>query len=191
VTDGRHERRQSNRAAVVQAVLDLYADGRYDCSAADVAERAGLSPRSLFRYFEDTEDLARAAIEHQQAIARPLLRLDVGPDDDLATRIAGLVEARTRMWLAVAPAARAARMRAPVSPVVSAELHRVRSLLRRQVAELFAVDADAATVAAVDVLVSFESLELLLHEHRFSRVKAKAVLVRSLHALLAPGGLPS
>jgi AcrR family transcriptional regulator len=191
--DGRRLRREQNRAAIVETLLALYAEGRYDATAAEVAERAGLSPRSLFRYFDDTDDLSRAAIEHEQARARPLLRIAAAPDDDLDTRIAALVAARMQMWDLVGPGARAARMKAPVSPAVAAELRQARAFLRHQAAELFAGELAArgdTTLAAVDVLCSFESIELLLHDHRLSRARAAAVLTESLRALLAPSGGP-
>ena len=55
--DGRHERRARNRDAVVDALLALVGDGDLAPSAEAVAARAGLSSRSLFRYFADTEAL--------------------------------------------------------------------------------------------------------------------------------------
>ena len=39
--DGRRLRREQNRAAVVETLIGLYEEGRYDATAAEVAERAG------------------------------------------------------------------------------------------------------------------------------------------------------
>ncbi|HQZ33105.1 MAG TPA: TetR family transcriptional regulator, partial [Ilumatobacteraceae bacterium] len=63
--DGRHARRDRNRLAVVDAMLLLYAAGNLEPSSDEIAERAGLSPRSLFRYFDDLDDLVRVAISRQ------------------------------------------------------------------------------------------------------------------------------
>ena len=63
--DGRRLRREANRQAVIDALVSLYADGHYLPSAAEVAERSGLSPRSVFRYFDDTDDLTRAAFRRR------------------------------------------------------------------------------------------------------------------------------
>ena len=57
--DGRRLRRDRNRTAVVDALLDLYGESNLRPSTAEIAERAGLSHRSLFRYFDDFEDLCR------------------------------------------------------------------------------------------------------------------------------------
>jgi AcrR family transcriptional regulator len=53
VTDGRRLRRHHNREAVIDALPGLFDNGIYRPSAAEIAERAGLSPRSLFRYVDD------------------------------------------------------------------------------------------------------------------------------------------
>ena len=108
--DGRRARREQNRAAVLDALAGLYREGIYSPSTAQIAERAGLSSRSLFRYFDDVDDLNRAAIDQQLARARPLLQLGAEPDDPFATRVEQLVDARLRLYEAIAPAARAARV---------------------------------------------------------------------------------
>ncbi|MDQ1403321.1 MAG: hypothetical protein QOG03_1637, partial [Actinomycetota bacterium] len=43
--DGRRLRREQNRAAVLAALVDLFAEGEYQPNANLIAERAGLSPR--------------------------------------------------------------------------------------------------------------------------------------------------
>ncbi|MFI0528109.1 MAG: TetR/AcrR family transcriptional regulator, partial [Ilumatobacteraceae bacterium] len=90
--DGRHARRDRNRLAVVDAMLQLYAEGNLDPSSDEIAERAGLSPRSLFRYFDDLDDLVRGAIGRQHERLLPLARLDVSVDSPLAARVARLVD---------------------------------------------------------------------------------------------------
>src|SRR3546814_2134204 len=61
-TDGRSLRRDRNRMAVIDAVLALYDSGNLAPSSDDIAERAGTSVRSVFRYFDDVDDMLRAAI---------------------------------------------------------------------------------------------------------------------------------
>jgi AcrR family transcriptional regulator len=79
-TDGRQLRRRRNREAVVEALLDLYRDGNLSPSTEEIAERSGLSPRSLFRYFDDVNDLVRSAVERQQERAIPLAVIDIAPE---------------------------------------------------------------------------------------------------------------
>src|SRR3954453_10861761 len=108
--DGRRLRREQNRQAVLDALLDLFRDGVYETSSNEVAARAGLSPRSLFRYFDDVDDLHRAAAERQLRLARPLVDVSVRPEDATATKIEHLVQARARLFETIAPAARATRV---------------------------------------------------------------------------------
>lgn len=188
--DGRRLRREQNRQAVVEALIELYGEGRFDPSAAEIAERAGLSPRSLFRYFDDSDDLTRAAIEEHHRLARPLVGIDADPSDPLEHRIEALVAARLRLWTTVEPSARVVRMRAPERGLLARELRRNRRMFRDQVAELFAAElAERPTaLAAADVLCSFESVDLLLHDQRLSRRQAARTLTDALRALLSPGG---
>ncbi len=185
--DGRRLRREQNREAVLDALLELFRAGNYQPSSNVIAERAGLSPRSLFRYFDDIDDLNHAAIDRQLAAARPLLDIGVDPAAALGDRIDRLVDARTRLFETIAPAARAARVCAPSHPVVAAQLHEGRSYLRQQLARLFASELgnEGILLPALDALCSFESFELLRHDQRLSRATTKSALIAALHALLA------
>lgn len=61
-TDGRRARRDRNAEAVIDAVLGLLAEGQAFPSAQEVAQRSGVSLRSVFRYFDDLDAMAHAAI---------------------------------------------------------------------------------------------------------------------------------
>jgi AcrR family transcriptional regulator len=190
VADGRRLRRQHNRQAVVEALVGLFDDDVYEPSSAQIAERAGLSPRSLFRYFDDVDDLTRAAIERQLSTARPLLRVDSRTDDRLLRRIEGVVHARVRLYDAITPGARAARICAHRNKAVAEHLREARAHWRKQIEQLFAPELRrrAELLPAIDVLCSFESYELLRHAQRMSRAATVAALVAALSALLDPTG---
>jgi len=190
--DGRTARRDRNRAAVVDALLELYRDGNLRPSSLEIAERAGLSPRSLFRYFEDVDDLTRAAIDVLERRAWPLLPVDAEPGDPLDRRIAALAAQRSRLFETVAPAATVSRLQAPFQPLLAAELQRTRSFLRQQIKDLFATELArmpsgraASVLSAADVLCAFESHQLLRGDQGLSVAKARASLVEALTALLA------
>jgi AcrR family transcriptional regulator len=191
--DGRRLRREQNREAVLDALVALFREGTFQPSANVIAERAGLSPRSLFRYFDDIDDLNHAAIDRQLAAARPLLAIGVDAAAPTATKVERLVEARLRLFDTIAPAARAARVCAPSHAVVAAQLREGRSFLRHQVARLFEPELAgerAVLLPAVDALCSFETYELLRTDQRLSRPRAAATLTSALGALLdQPGGM--
>ena len=112
--DGRRLRRDRNRDAVVQALLALYREGNLDPSADEIATRSGVSARSVFRYFDDVEDLANAAITHQLMDVAHLLPLTCPPDRPLAERIAAVAQQRAALYEAIFPVALVSRLRAPV-----------------------------------------------------------------------------
>jgi TetR/AcrR family transcriptional regulator, regulator of autoinduction and epiphytic fitness len=176
--DGRTLRREENRASVLEALGELYREGLYDPNVAEIAARAGLSQRSLFRYFDDVDDLNRAAIEHLIEGARPLLALgEIDPQRPLDERIDALVAARLDVYDHIAPAARAIRIGAHRRPILAAQLKQGRAFFRGQVEKAFP-DVDADAVAAADVLLQFESYDLL------PRSRAAAVLTDALTTLL-------
>jgi AcrR family transcriptional regulator len=192
-TDGRQLRRARNREAVVEALLDLYRDGNLRPSSEEIAARSGLSPRSLFRYFDDVDDLIRAAIGSQEARARPLVTIAARPDDPFDARVVALVEQRFRLFGAVGQAATVMRLQSPFQPLLAAELMQNRTYLRSQVRKLFAPELaamdDALAVralAAADVLTSFESYQHLVGHRAMTATVAKSVIVDSLTAILGP-----
>lgn len=190
-TDGRRLRRETNRQAVVEALVSLYADGQFQPSAAEVAERSGLSPRSVFRYFDDTDDLVRAAVEHHLDRARPLLPVDIAVGAPLADKLAELVRRRIGLWEVVGPAARVARMRAPVNETLGLELKRNRAAQRTQIERLLRPELDALpaarrrrALAAADVLCSWETFDMLRHDQGLSTAEITATLTESLEKVL-------
>lgn len=191
--DGRTARRERNREAVVTALLDLYRDGTLMPSADEIAARAGVSARSIFRYFADVDDLASEAVARQQEHLAPLLVLDLDPDAPLEERITAFVAARVRVLSAMGEVGRVARIRSVQQPVVARGLARVRHALRDQVSvvlgPVLADRADAerdALLAAADVLCSWEAHDLMRHDQGLSAEATGAALAIALRRLLAP-----
>lgn len=183
--DGRRLRRAHNRDAVLDALLCLFREGNLEPSSTEIAARSGLSPRSLYRYFDDIDDLRLAAAARQISRAAPLVMVDIAPGVPTTTKVERLVNARARLFEEVAPAARAMRVCAYRHPVLAEELDRGRRFLRHQIDELFpSPPSTEAARAAVDVLCSFESYELLRVAQGRPQRATVEVLVASLTTLL-------
>ena len=196
-TDGRRLRRALNREAVVDALLSLYDEGNLRPGTDEIAERAGISPRSLFRYFDDTDDLAGEAVTRQLSRALPLVQLDVTAETPFPDRVAALVAQRLGLFGELGRAAQVARLRAPFQPRLAAVLASSRQFLRSQLRALFAPELTAMgddraewALASSDVLLSFESYQLLTSDQGFSADEAATVLTGALSTLLATGGTP-
>ena len=187
--DGRRLRREQNREAVIDALVELFEEGVYNPSSGEIAERAGISPRSLFRYFDDVDDLNRAAIDRHLSTHRALFEIDVDPSLPTDEKVARFVEARAELHETVASGARAARAAAPRRAVVAAQLRDTRAFLRGQVRTVFAKELAgerANLLPAVDVLCSFESYEHLRADMGLSRAKTTAAIATALIELLHP-----
>lgn len=189
---------------VIDAYLDLVQEGVAKPSVSEVAERSGVSHRSVFRYFEDGDAMARAAIQRQLARISPLIDRHIDLDAPLAVRVELLVRYRMAAFEEVAQVSRLVRSLARSQPVLQAQLTRRRGRLRAAIAELFAKElasmppARAAdTLAALDVLGAFESFDLLRSDQGLSPARTARVLRGSMLAMLgappddrAPGRRP-
>lgn len=189
--DGRVERRERNRTAVVEALLDLYREGQLAPSADLIAARAGVSPRSLFRYFDDIDALIEEAVRQQQARLAPRMAIELDPTDPFERRLEQVVEARMELFEAMGPVARVARSIAPQQPRVADELARIRGNLRDQLAAAFDPELRARrgaardrALAAADVLSSWEAVDLLRHDQGLDRDEAAATVTSGLRAVL-------
>ena len=145
----------------------------------------------VFRYFDALDELDRVAIARQQARVAHLIEIAHAGEGTIEERIERLVQQRMRLFGAIAPVARVSRLRAPFHPVVARELEEGRRFLRRQAERQFEPELSglprewrASTAAALDVLTSFESYELLVGARRMSARQAGEALRHALRALL-------
>ena len=191
--DGRTARRDRNRDAVLDAVLELFTEDMFMPGANEVAERSGVSPRSVYRYFEDAEALTRAAIDRQLELVEPLFSIPAIGEGPLDERVERFVTCRIRLWDAVGPTARAASFRASTNAVMREQFESTRELLRGQVAQMFAPELDDLDVAhsravlgSVDLLCEFAGLDHLRRVRGLTDAQTRDILVRSLRLLLDP-----
>lgn len=189
--DGRHAWRERNRAAVVDALLDLYMEGAVNPGAQEIAERSGVSRRSLFRYFDDMDDMCRVAIGRHWERVSHLFELEGVGEGTLEERITRIVGQRVRLYEAIAPVRRIARSRALSQPIIAKELDRVRSRDRRQLKGHFAPELEKlgsderrAVLATADALTSFESFELMRDVHGLGTREIEDALRHALASLL-------
>lgn len=167
--DGRRAWRERNRLAVVDALLDFYAEGNLRPGAEEVAKRSGVSRRSFFRYFTDRDDLDRAAFARHLERVRDLVELPGVGEGPVGARIEAIALQRVRLFSAIRGAAKVVRMRAPFYAVMAEELQQNLRNLGRQVERQFGPELSAmpgneraATLAVADTLCAFETYEFLV-----------------------------
>jgi TetR/AcrR family transcriptional regulator, regulator of autoinduction and epiphytic fitness len=201
IADGRTARRDRNRLAVLDAVLEIFTEGDLSPSPEAVAQRSGLSLRSVYRYVSDSDDLVRAAIDRHLEKVGPLFSFEPIGQGSFNERVDVFVSARLRLHKAIAPAARAAqartRMRAtPASEIIRESLHARRGMLRVQLGRqfepeltTFGAQADAI-LAAADALTQIETIDWFVVDGGYTVEQTRDALVTGLHRLLAPGAAP-
>jgi AcrR family transcriptional regulator len=190
-TDRRRLRTERGRELVVDALLEFYDEGDAQPGAAKIAARAGVSERTVFRYFDDLESLVAAAVERQIARIAPTF---APPDStgSVTERVAALVEQRERIYAATAVTTRAALVFAPQSPTVAHALAFRRDLLRDQVAHLFAPELATRPTRvrnelldALDAATGMETLGMLRSVAGHSPARTRAIVTRTVRALLS------
>lgn len=178
--DGRRERGSRNKIAVVSALLDLYAEGEVSPSAARIAEIAGVSERSVFRYFDDMEDLASAAVELQWERVKPIY-LDLDTNGDFEHRRRSIVAHRLRLHDSIAGVFRAAALGSIRRPAVALAVEQRRQYLRTQAIEQFSPELQTLTDASirstiVDHILSLENIDYLRNSVGLTPSEVKEVL---------------
>src|SRR4051812_7551935 len=113
--DGRTARAERTRAAIVEAHLALIGEGDLRPTGERIAERAGVSLRTLWTNFKDMETLFAATgqrvNERLDALWQP-----IPPELPLTGRITEFCDQRAEMLEVLAPSARASALREPFSP---------------------------------------------------------------------------
>ncbi|HEU4422952.1 MAG TPA: TetR/AcrR family transcriptional regulator [Pilimelia sp.] len=189
--DGRTARAERTRRAVVDALLELTAEGVYKPTAERIVERAGVSLRALWTHFKDMETLYAAAgdrlLELQQEIYRP-----ISPSLPLPKRIEQFCRQRGQLLEIVAPAARASALRLPFSTHLQEYRATQNARARDELVELFGAELAAAgpggreqLLHATVVASTWPAWGVLRDDFGLDVPQATAVMIRSITALLA------
>jgi TetR/AcrR family transcriptional regulator of autoinduction and epiphytic fitness len=191
VVDGRTARAQRTRQAVVEALLSLLQEGDLRPTAPRIAERAGVSLRSVFQHFADRETLLFAVADEQQHELRRMTRR-LPNDGPLAERIEAFVSQRCRVLEAIASVWRASLLHEPAAPGVKSIRERLMDLARRELMVVFEAELEARKGAdrrelldALALATQSPAWEQLRSYDGLSAKRAQRVMARTVTALLA------
>lgn len=192
-SDGRTRRAERSREAIADALFDLVAEEILEPTAQQVADRAGVGLRSVFRHFQDMESLYTTLDARLLEEVLPILS-EPPPDAPLGRRARSLAEQRERFFERIAPFKRSSDLRRSRSPFLTEQHLRLVGELRegliRWLPELEADTPDL--LEAADQAASFEAWNRIRTEQGLSRTRAKDTLSAALEAIVArlesPGG---
>ena len=191
--DGRQSRTVRSRLAICEACLDLVQEGALQPSADQVAERAGVSRRSIFNHFADLAELYDAVVEVGMQRCAPLLE-EIPASEPLARRLDRWVEVRSKFLEATAPFTRALTAQALVGPAadqarrvakyaVQLQHREVERLFGGELGELPAAER-AEVLEAMSAATSPLQWEYLRHNRGLSVARTRAVMRRTLASIL-------
>jgi AcrR family transcriptional regulator len=192
--DGRAARATKTRNAIADALLDLLADGQMRPTAKEIADRAGVSVRSVYVHFDDLEGLFCVAATRYFGRVAPMLE-PVAAVGTVEQRAYALVRQRARLYAQSGAIGRATRLHAESSPTLERILRDARTHSRGDLERVFAQELASLNeskrnqvVAMLDVLCGPETWETLRVHHDLGVDSATWCVVESIVLHLREAG---
>lgn len=187
--DGRTARAVRTKDAIVEACLGLIDEGDLRPTGPRIAERAGVSVRSIFQHFDDLDALF-AAVGQRVVVRIGGLIAHIDPSTPLHDRIDAFVHQRAAVLESITPVMRAALVHAASSEVIRGQFEQGHDFMRAQVGEVFGPELEAApdgeaVLHALVVAVSWTTWDLLRGAQEQSVAQARAVVTLMVRSLLA------
>ncbi|HVH17480.1 MAG TPA: TetR/AcrR family transcriptional regulator [Myxococcota bacterium] len=175
--DGRTLRAERSRRAIVEAMLAWVGEGVLEPTAQQVADRAQVGIRSVFRHFADMDALYAELGALVRAKARPLVDA-VPPQGPVRERLREMVRRRSALFEHIAPYRRSADRRVASSPFLARGHRRVARELRAALRAAVPVLASAPPEReeALDLVLSFEAWDRLRTQQRLSAEQTASIL---------------
>ena len=184
--DGRVLRGTRNRDRITDALFELIESGELIPTAEQVAQRAGVGERTVFRHFADMETLFAELSGRLESEMRPLLDQPaaIGSREE---RVRALVERRAELYERISPFKHSSTLQRVHSEFLQRQHALMNRTLREHLVDAFGselVGAPDVTLEALDFLTSFEAWDRLRNDQRLSREHASRVSVASVLKLL-------
>jgi AcrR family transcriptional regulator len=190
--DGRTARAVRTKDAIVDATLALIDDGDLRPTGPRIAERAGVSVRSIFQHFDDLDALFSAVGE--RVATRIVARLHpIDPTMALPDRVTAFVAQRVEVLESLTPVLRAALVHAATSEVIRHQFGDGHLFFRDHIGEVFASELAAAPDASVlheslMIALSWPTWDMLRGAENRTPSEARAVIDWTVRATLGRAG---
>ncbi len=188
--DGREARAERTKKAVADALIDLIEDGDLRPTSRAIAERAGVSERTIFQHFADLETLFSAAARRLgERIVRKLEYISAeGPFED---RLKNYLDELVYLHESMTPVRRASRLHEPFSPVLEHALRSWRDEMRRGIARVFSAELGGNPeerrrdiIEGLALVATWGSWENMRHHSEMNSSRARGVIELNFRALL-------
>jgi AcrR family transcriptional regulator len=178
VADGRVRRGARNHEAIVDAMYELVRTTHAPPTMDEVARRAGVGTRTVFRQFQDLESLYRSM--NERLLGEILSMVSVTPPTgELESDLRALAHRRAQIFEHIMPFRHATRGLRHTSTFLREQDTRFAQMLRAMVETIvrphLAEDAQS-TLEILDLLLSFEAWDRLRETQKLSEKDAEQAI---------------
>ena len=185
-SDGRLKRSVATRKKILQALTALTYEGFLSPTAEQVAMRADVGLRTVFRHFDDMDSLYREINTDLELKVQPLLKTRLG-GATWQERVLQSIEIRSDFYESYAAMYLASQVHRHESDFLTQNLmdsaRQQRDLLQRLLPA--AVAKNSTLLNALDLVLSFETWIRLRREQGLALAQARDVVRLAVKALLA------
>ena len=183
--DGRRRRSHASRDKIVAAMLELVAEGRITPSAEEVASRAKVGLRTVFRHFADMESLY-AALTHTLAEQYEMWLIPFD-SSDWRQQLVEVVERRAATYERLLPFKRAGDAHRHMSPAMQGQYAHVLTIMRQRLHTLLPkwIADDVRRFETIDLMLSFEVWQRLRGEQHLDAGQARDIVMHEIVRLAA------
>ena len=189
VLDGRIQRSVRSRQSIIDAMIALVEEGELQPTGQQVADRAGVGLRTVFRHFEDMETLFSELRERVESELRPQLASHPPARGSFEERLLLITHGRARVFERIAMFKRSERMQRWSSAVLQAAhtgfLRETREHLLESLPEIASLPPELQQ--SCEVVAGFEYWDLLRTDQGLGVARAEETVRETLRRLLAAG----
>jgi AcrR family transcriptional regulator len=188
-SDGRRRRSENSRAKIIEAMLSLVREGKVVPTAEEVAARADIGLRSVFRHFSDMEALRQEMVAQMaQSFMKWLAPFE---GDDWRDQLKELIGRRVSAYEEVLPFKRAAEVRRYKSTVIGSEFERLNTLMRNRLKSVLPEEFtnQAILFELLDLALSIDTWQRLREDQNLSIEDAREAIFLLVEAVLHQGNM--
>lgn len=184
--DGRRQRSDRSRRQIIEAMFELTRIGVISPTAAQVAEKAGVGLRTVFRHFEDMDTIFEEITEELTAITMPLIAAPL-KETHWRHQLSEIVDRNADIYELIFPWQVALITRRFRSDVLQRQYQREVKMLQSSIKSILPanVTKDRTLFAAIEVTLTFATWRRLREDQDLSPQMAKDTLKRTLTSLTA------
>ena len=184
--DGRRQRGERTRLAIIEAALSLQEEGVLVPTAQQISDRAGVLIRSFFRHFEDMETLFKAVDDHLRDSYEALF-LGGDREGSMEERVGRAIERRSDAFERLKNLMLGTKAQLWRYEMLRSNYARSQRGLRKDLEQWLPEISNLpeSSRESIDAIASFEMWHRLRAEQRLTRADSAAIIQSLLLGLIA------